>query len=77
MRFEKYLLKPHYNQFPNVIFGTLKILEKVQMIGKLFSQFLCNPQSRVKAYMKFGIAGILIWSTRSVLEEMDSLCQAM
>ncbi|XP_074426105.1 E3 ubiquitin-protein ligase rnf213-alpha-like isoform X2 [Larus michahellis] len=70
----------------------VEILEKVQMVGKLYLQLLsvgnilfidwkadiyCNPQSRVKVYTEFGIAGILVQSTRPVLEELDGLCKAM
>ncbi|PKU43384.1 hypothetical protein llap_6310 [Limosa lapponica baueri] len=70
----------------------LEILEKVQMVGKLYLQLLsvgnilfidwkadiyCNPQCRVKVYTEFGIAGILVQSTRPVLEELDGLCKAM
>ncbi|KAM6439343.1 E3 ubiquitin-protein ligase rnf213-alpha-like isoform 2-T2 [Rhynochetos jubatus] len=70
----------------------LEILEKVQMIGKLYLQLLragnilftdwkadiyCNPQHRVKVYTEFGIAGILVQSIRPVLEELDGLCKAM
>ncbi|XP_009952271.1 PREDICTED: E3 ubiquitin-protein ligase RNF213-like [Leptosomus discolor] len=70
----------------------LEILEKVQMVGKLYLQLLsvgnilftdwkadiyCNPQHRVKVYTEFGIAGILVQSTRPILEELDGLCKAM
>ncbi|XP_074996114.1 E3 ubiquitin-protein ligase rnf213-alpha-like isoform X2 [Calonectris borealis] len=70
----------------------LEILEKVQMVGKLYLQLLsvgnilfidwkadiyCNPQHRVKVYTEFGIAGILVQSTRPVLEELDGLFKAM
>ncbi|XP_009475166.1 PREDICTED: E3 ubiquitin-protein ligase RNF213-like [Nipponia nippon] len=70
----------------------LEILEKVQMIGKLYLQLLnvgnilfidwkadiyCNPQHKVKVYTEFGIAGILVQSTRPVLEELDGLCKAL
>ncbi|XP_065534709.1 E3 ubiquitin-protein ligase RNF213-like isoform X6 [Lathamus discolor] len=70
----------------------LEILEKVQMVGKLYLQLLsvgnilftdwkadiyCNPQHRVKVYAEFGIAGILVQSTRPVLEELNGLCKAM
>ncbi|XP_074672203.1 E3 ubiquitin-protein ligase rnf213-alpha-like isoform X1 [Strix aluco] len=70
----------------------LEILEKVQMVGKLYLQLLsvgnilfinwkadiyCNPQHRVKVYTEFGIADILVQSTRPVLEELDGLCKAM
>ncbi|XP_029898687.1 E3 ubiquitin-protein ligase rnf213-alpha-like isoform X1 [Aquila chrysaetos chrysaetos] len=70
----------------------LEILEKVQMVGKLYLQLLsvgnilfidwkadiyCNAQHRVKVYTEFGIAGILVQSTRPVLEELDGLCKAM
>nr|XP_009926081.1 PREDICTED: E3 ubiquitin-protein ligase RNF213-like [Haliaeetus albicilla] len=70
----------------------LEILEKVQMVGRLYLQLLsvgnilfidwkadiyCNAQHRVKVYAEFGIAGILVQSTRPVLEELDGLCKAM
>ncbi|KAK4830963.1 hypothetical protein QYF61_014422 [Mycteria americana] len=70
----------------------LEILEKVQMDGKLYLQLLsvgniliidwkadiyCNPQHRVKVHTEFGIAGILVQSTRPVLVELDGLCKAM
>ncbi|XP_032847063.2 E3 ubiquitin-protein ligase rnf213-alpha-like [Tyto alba] len=70
----------------------LEILEKVQMVGRLYLQLLsvgnilfinwkadiyCNPQHRVKVYAEFGIAGILVQSTRPVLEELEGLCKAM
>ncbi|XP_026713188.1 E3 ubiquitin-protein ligase rnf213-alpha-like [Athene cunicularia] len=70
----------------------LQILEKVEMVGKLYLQLLrvgnilfinwkaeiyCNPQHRVKVYTEFGIADILVQSTRPVLEELDGLCKAM
>lgn len=70
----------------------LQILEKVQMVGKLYLQLLsvgnilfidwkadiyCNAQHRIKVYAEFGIAGILVQSTRPVLEELDGLCKAM
>ncbi|XP_074938739.1 E3 ubiquitin-protein ligase rnf213-alpha-like isoform X2 [Phalacrocorax aristotelis] len=70
----------------------LEILGKVQMVGKLYLQLLsvgnilfidwkadiyCNPQHRVKVYTEFGIAGILVQSTRPILEELDGLCKAM
>lgn len=68
----------------------LQILEKVQMVGKLYLQLLsagnilfidwkadiyCNPQHKVKVYTEFGIAGILVQSTRPVLEELDGLAK--
>ncbi|KAM6211439.1 E3 ubiquitin-protein ligase rnf213-alpha-like [Sarcoramphus papa] len=70
----------------------LEILEKVQIVGNLYLQLLsvgnilftnwkadiyCNPQQRVKLYTEFGIAGILVQSTRPVLEELEGLCKAM
>ncbi|XP_065501150.1 E3 ubiquitin-protein ligase rnf213-alpha-like [Caloenas nicobarica] len=70
----------------------LEILEKVQMVGKLYLQLLsvgnilfidwkadiyCNPQHRVKVYTEFGIGGVLVQSTRPVLEELDGLFKAM
>ncbi|GAB0180508.1 E3 ubiquitin-protein ligase rnf213-alpha-like [Grus japonensis] len=68
----------------------LEILEKVQMVGKLYLQLLsagnilfidwkadiyCNPQHKVEVYTEFGIAGILVQSTRPVLEELDGLAK--
>ncbi|KAM6093566.1 E3 ubiquitin-protein ligase rnf213-alpha-like [Chlamydotis macqueenii] len=70
----------------------LEVLEKVRMVGKLYLELLsvsnilfidwkvdiyCNPQSRVKVYTEFGIAGILVQSTKPILEELDGLCKAM
>ncbi|KAM4682179.1 E3 ubiquitin-protein ligase rnf213-alpha-like isoform 3-T3 [Amazona ochrocephala] len=70
----------------------LEILEKVQMVGKLYMQLLsvgnilftdwkadiyCNPQHSLKVYVEFGIAGILVQSKRPVLEELNGLCKAM
>lgn len=37
----------------------------------------CNPHQRVKIYTEFGIAGILVQSTRPLLEELDNLSKAM
>ncbi|XP_063178349.1 E3 ubiquitin-protein ligase rnf213-alpha-like isoform X3 [Chroicocephalus ridibundus] len=70
----------------------LEILEKVETIGKLYLELLsignilfinwkadiyCNPQQHVKVYTEFGIAGILVQSTRPLLEELDSLSKVM
>ncbi|XP_068024256.1 E3 ubiquitin-protein ligase rnf213-alpha-like [Melanerpes formicivorus] len=70
----------------------LEILEKVKMIGKLYLELLsvgnvlfsgwkaeiyCNPEQPVKVYTEFGIAGILVQSTKPLLEELDSLSKAM
>ncbi|XP_009322559.1 PREDICTED: E3 ubiquitin-protein ligase RNF213-like [Pygoscelis adeliae] len=70
----------------------LEILEKVERIGKLYLELLsignilfidwkadiyCNPQRRVKVYTEFGIAGILVQSTRPFLEELDSFSKVM
>ncbi|XP_075580950.1 E3 ubiquitin-protein ligase rnf213-alpha-like [Pelecanus crispus] len=70
----------------------LEILEKVETVGKLYLELLsigtilfsnwqadiyCNPQQSVKVYAEFGIAGILVQSTRPLLEELDSLSKAM
>ncbi|KAM6394866.1 E3 ubiquitin-protein ligase rnf213-alpha-like [Rhynochetos jubatus] len=70
----------------------LEILEKVEMVGKLYLELLgignilfidwkadiyCNPRQHVKVYTEFGIAGILVQSTRSLLGELDSLSKAM
>ncbi|KAM9258624.1 E3 ubiquitin-protein ligase rnf213-alpha-like [Morus bassanus] len=70
----------------------LEILEKVERVGKLYLELLsvgnilfidwkadiyCNPQQHMKIYTEFGIAGILVQSTRPLLEELDSLSKAM
>ncbi|XP_074663829.1 E3 ubiquitin-protein ligase rnf213-alpha-like isoform X2 [Strix aluco] len=70
----------------------LEILEKVETVGKLYLELLsignilfidwkadiyCNPEHRVKVYTEFGIAKILVQSTRPLLEELDSLSKAM
>ncbi|XP_042653147.1 E3 ubiquitin-protein ligase rnf213-alpha-like [Tyto alba] len=70
----------------------LEILEKVETVGKLYLELLsvgnilfinwkadiyCNPQQRVKVYTEFGIADILVQSTKPLLEELDSLSKAM
>ncbi|XP_055559911.1 E3 ubiquitin-protein ligase rnf213-alpha-like isoform X6 [Falco cherrug] len=70
----------------------LEILERVRTVGKLYLELLsignilfidwkadiyCNAQQRVKLYTEFGIAGILVQSTRPLLEELDSLSKAM
>lgn len=74
------------------VFGVLQILERVEMIAKLYLELLsvgnilfidwkadiyCCPQQRVKVYTEFGITGILVQSTRPLLEELDSLYKAM
>ncbi|XP_056183966.1 E3 ubiquitin-protein ligase rnf213-alpha-like isoform X3 [Falco biarmicus] len=70
----------------------LEILEKVQMVAKLYLHLLragnilfidwkadiyCNPQHKVQVYTEFRITGTLVQSTRPVLEELDGLCKAM
>ncbi|KAM6032909.1 E3 ubiquitin-protein ligase rnf213-alpha-like isoform 2-T2 [Chlamydotis macqueenii] len=70
----------------------LEILEKVETVGKLYLELLsvsnilfinwkadiyCNPEQRVKVYTEFGIAEILVQSTRPLLEELSSLSKAM
>ncbi|XP_072704248.1 E3 ubiquitin-protein ligase rnf213-alpha-like isoform X2 [Ciconia boyciana] len=70
----------------------LEILEKVETVGKLYLELLsignilfidwkadiyCNPQQRVTVYTEFGIAGILVQSTRPLLEELENLSKAM
>ncbi|XP_009867566.1 PREDICTED: E3 ubiquitin-protein ligase RNF213-like, partial [Apaloderma vittatum] len=70
----------------------LEILEKVKTVGKLYLELLsignilfidwkaeiyCNPQKDVKVYTEFGISGILVQTTRPLLEELDSLSKAM
>ncbi|XP_026723315.1 E3 ubiquitin-protein ligase rnf213-alpha-like [Athene cunicularia] len=70
----------------------LEILEKVKTVGKLYLELLnignilfidwkadiyCNPEHQVKVYLEFGIANILVQSTRPLLEELDSLSKAM
>ncbi|XP_009695289.1 PREDICTED: E3 ubiquitin-protein ligase RNF213-like [Cariama cristata] len=70
----------------------LEILEKVETVGKLYLELLnvgnilfinwkadiyCNPEQHVKVYTEFGIAGILVQSTRPLLEELGNLCKAM
>ncbi|KAM6107493.1 LOW QUALITY PROTEIN: E3 ubiquitin-protein ligase rnf213-alpha-like, partial [Phoenicopterus ruber ruber] len=66
-------------------------IEKVETVGKLYLELLsvgklfidwkadiyCNPQQRVKVYTEFGVAGILVQSTRPLLEELDSLSKSM
>ncbi|XP_062496366.1 E3 ubiquitin-protein ligase RNF213-like isoform X4 [Pezoporus occidentalis] len=70
----------------------LEVLEKVETIAKLYLELLsvgnilfidwkadiyCRPQQHVKVYTEFGIAGILVQSTRPLLEELGSLSKAM
>ncbi|XP_062457519.1 E3 ubiquitin-protein ligase rnf213-alpha-like [Rhea pennata] len=70
----------------------LEILEKVETVGKLYLELLrvgnilfidweaeiyCDPEHRVKVYAEFSIAGILVQSSRPILEELDGLCKAM
>lgn len=70
----------------------LQILEKVETIGKLYLELLsagnilfidwkaeiyCNPQRHVKVYTEFGITGILVQSTRPLLQELSGLCKVM
>lgn len=70
----------------------LQILEKVETVAKLYLELLsvgnilfidwkadiyCHPQQHVKVYTEFGIAGILVQSTRPLLEELGSLSKAM
>nr|XP_009916892.1 PREDICTED: E3 ubiquitin-protein ligase RNF213-like [Haliaeetus albicilla] len=69
-----------------------KILERLETVGKLYLELLsvgnilfidwkadiyCNPHQRVKIYTEFGIAGILVQSTRPLLEELGNLSKAM
>ncbi|XP_040977593.1 E3 ubiquitin-protein ligase rnf213-alpha-like [Aquila chrysaetos chrysaetos] len=70
----------------------VEILERVETVGKLYLELLsvgnilfidwkadiyCNPHQRVKIYTEFGIAGILVQSTRPLLEELGNLSKAM
>ncbi|XP_030418159.1 E3 ubiquitin-protein ligase RNF213-like isoform X2 [Gopherus evgoodei] len=70
----------------------LEILEKIEMVGKLYLQLLsignilfidwkaevyCNPKRKVTIYAEFGIAGILVQSNKPVLEELDGICKVM
>ncbi|XP_075784969.1 E3 ubiquitin-protein ligase rnf213-alpha-like isoform X2 [Pelodiscus sinensis] len=70
----------------------LEILEKIEMVGKLYLQLLsvgnilfidwkaevyCDPEHRVTIYAEFGIAGILVQSNKPILEELDGMCKVM
>ncbi|KAH1172131.1 hypothetical protein KIL84_007749, partial [Mauremys mutica] len=70
----------------------LEILEKIEMVGKLYLQLLsvgnilfidwkaevfCNAERKVTIEAEFGIAGILVQSNKPVLEELDGICQVM
>ncbi|XP_067411298.1 E3 ubiquitin-protein ligase rnf213-alpha-like isoform X2 [Emydura macquarii macquarii] len=70
----------------------LEILEKIEMVGKLYLQLLsignilfkdwkaevyCDPKRKVTIYAEFGIAGILVQSNKPILEELDGICKVM
>ncbi|XP_074854696.1 E3 ubiquitin-protein ligase rnf213-alpha-like [Carettochelys insculpta] len=70
----------------------LEILEKIEMVGKIYLQLLsvgnilfinwkaevyCDPKHKVTIYAEFGIAGILVQSNKPILEELDGLCKVM
>ncbi|XP_065259536.1 E3 ubiquitin-protein ligase rnf213-alpha-like [Emys orbicularis] len=70
----------------------LEILEKIEMVGKLYLQLLsvgnilfidwkaevyCDPKRKVTIYAEFGIAGILVQSNKPILEELDGICKIM
>ncbi|XP_034624730.1 E3 ubiquitin-protein ligase rnf213-alpha-like [Trachemys scripta elegans] len=70
----------------------LEILEKIEMVGKLYLQLLsvgnilfidwkaevyCDPKRKVTIYAEFGIAGILVQSKKPILEELDGICKIM
>ncbi|XP_065450526.1 E3 ubiquitin-protein ligase RNF213-like [Chrysemys picta bellii] len=70
----------------------LEILEKIEMVGKLYLQLLsvgnilfidwkaevcCDPKHKVTIYAEFGIAGILVQSNKPILEELDGICKVM
>ena len=78
--------------FPVVSLAHYRYWKEFETVGKLYLELLsignilfidwkadiyCNAQQRVKLYTEFGIAGILVQSTRPLLEELDSLSKAM
>ncbi|CAM4686184.1 unnamed protein product [Lepidochelys kempii] len=70
----------------------LEILEKIEMVGKLYLQLLsvgnilfidwkaeiyCEPNPKVTINAEFGIAGIIVQTNKPILEELDGICKVM